>query len=80
MFLAEEALPTPRPAVCVNELGVYGAMIVRQTGGTDDQVDGPAFEMLENTVAGYLLRTRPLGTDEGGVASGSAVIDSVTLV
>ena len=80
MFLAEESLPTPRPVLCVTELGVYGAMIVRQTCGTEDPVDGPAFEMLENKVAGYMMRTKPFGTDEGSVASGCAVIDSISLV
>ena len=56
-------------------MGVYGSIIVRQTA----HEDGAPLELLENSVSGYLLRTKPLGTDEGGVASGFAVVDTVAL-
>jgi hypothetical protein len=35
--------------------------------------------VLVNAYAGYLLRTKPEGVDEGGVASGYSVLNSVIL-
>lgn len=37
-------------------------------------------EILLNEQQGYLLRTKPVGTDEGGVATGYSVLDSPYLV
>jgi len=53
-------------AVC--ELGVFGVFL----GGGGQ----PA---LLNRAAGHLLRAKPLGTDEGGVAAGFAVLSSPLL-
>ena len=55
-------------AAVVSELGVYGAFLG----------DGEA-ELL-NEEAGYLLRTKVNDSDEGGVAAGYAVLDSVLAV
>lgn len=53
---------------CVSELGVFGVLVAR----------GDA--ILLNAPAGHLLRTKPADADEGGVASGYAVLDSPYLV
>lgn len=76
MPTAGQTLPNLRPTQCVGEMGVYGTVIVRQTASEEDA----PLELLENSVAGYLLRTKPLGTDEGGVAAGFAVVDTIALV
>ena len=52
----------------VSELGVFGVHLRR--GG----------RVLRNERAGHLLRTKPSDADEGGVASGFAVLDSPMLV
>ena len=52
----------------ISELGIYGTFMG----------DGEA-EPLLNEVAGYLLRTKPVGVDEGGVATGYSVLSSVVL-
>ena len=52
----------------VSELGVFGVHLRR--GATT----------LLNERAGHLLRTKPADADEGGVASGFAVLDSPMLV
>lgn len=51
----------------VSELGIYGAYLG----------DGEA--AMINDCAGYLLRSKPSGVDEGGVATGYSVINSVLL-
>ena len=58
------------PLICpsVSELGVYGVFLG----------DGQTRPVL-NEYAGYLLRTKPLGVDEGGVAAGFSVINSIIL-
>jgi glutathione synthase len=53
----------------VEELGVYGT-ILWDSDGT----------VLENDEAGWLLRTKRSGVDEGGVAAGFGCVDSVCLV
>eukprot|EP00635_Sarcinochrysidales_sp_CCMP3193_P003000 CAMPEP_0118907692 /NCGR_PEP_ID=MMETSP1166-20130328/11018_1 /TAXON_ID=1104430 /ORGANISM="Chrysoreinhardia sp, Strain CCMP3193" /LENGTH=493 /DNA_ID=CAMNT_0006847063 /DNA_START=191 /DNA_END=1672 /DNA_ORIENTATION=+ len=54
---------------CVAELGIYGTFLA----------DGPDDELL-NDVTGHLLRQKLLGTNEGGVAAGFAVLSSPKLV
>jgi glutathione synthase len=53
----------------VNELGIYGTYL---SAGSKDK-------MFQNTVAGYLLRTKPMDSDEGGVAAGYSVLNSIIL-
>ena len=53
----------------VGELGVYGTIL------WDDKV-----KVWENEEAGWLLRTKGKGVDEGGVAAGFGCVDSVCLV
>jgi glutathione synthase len=53
----------------ISELGVYGT-ILSDTGGN--------IEMNED--AGYLLRSKLKGVDEGGVAAGFGCLDSVCLI
>ena len=57
-----------RRAAAVSELGIFGVHLRR--GG----------KVLLNERAGHLLRTKPADADEGGVASGFAVLDSPMLV
>lgn len=74
--LMQRIFPKAQPAVMVNrgrcvagdsisELGVYGTFL----GG------GEGKELL-NEYAGYLVRTKLEGVDEGGVATGYAVLSS----
>ncbi|CAG8607355.1 9089_t:CDS:2 [Funneliformis mosseae] len=51
----------------ISELGIYGVFI-----GNDD--------VIVNEIGGHLLRTKGRETNEGGVATGFAVIDSPLLV
>jgi glutathione synthase len=53
----------------ISELGVYGTFL-------GDGTSKP----LMNECAGYLLRTKPHGVDEGGVAAGFSVLNSILLV
>jgi len=67
-----------QPAVC--ELGVFSVFV---GGGPVDRTAPGAPPMpapLLSAQAGHLLRTKAVGVDEGGVASGFAVIDSPMLV
>jgi len=54
-------------ADCVSEMGVYSTFI------------GDAKRVHHNEASGHLLRTKVVGTNEGGVASGYAVLDSPLL-
>lgn len=53
----------------ISELGIYGIFV----GDGSDTT-------LINREAGYLLRTKPNGVDEGGVAAGFSVLSSVVLI
>lgn len=76
-ILMQRIFPKAQPAILVNrgrrvagesisELGVYGTYL----GGGEEE------EELLNEYAGYLVRTKLEGVDEGGVASGYAVLSS----
>ncbi|KAK4893089.1 Glutathione synthetase [Elasticomyces elasticus] len=56
------------------ELGIYGACLWRHEDGQSDR------QVLENFEAGYLLRTKGSGSEEGGVAAGFGSVDSACLV
>lgn len=76
----------------ISELGVYGTFLaygdsaVAACAAGGAKADGTVFAAL-STVAGvllseyggYLLRTKPDGVDEGGVASGYSVLNSIIL-
>jgi glutathione synthase len=53
----------------VGELGVFGTILWDKDGN-----------ILNNEEAGWLLRTKAKGIDEGGVAAGFGSVDSVFLV
>ncbi|CAG8514581.1 7597_t:CDS:10 [Ambispora gerdemannii] len=57
----------------ISELGIYGVFI----GTSNSDFEN---ESIVNETAGHLLRTKPKETNEGGVASGFAVIDSPLLI
>ena len=50
---------------CINEIGIYGTMLSNTTTN----------EQYLNEVTGYLVRTKTIGTNEGGVATGYSVLD-----
>ena len=79
-ILMQRIFPKAQPAVMINrgrpvaghsisELGVYGTYLG----------DGEGKEML-NEYAGFLVRTKLEGVDEGGVATGYAVLSSPIVV
>ena len=61
--LVRGAAPTTGPAV--SELGVYSTYLRAHSG-----------RVLLNRATGHLVRTKLLGTDEGGVNAGFAVLSS----
>lgn len=75
----------------ISELGIYGVVLLREDvddgtaaaaaarGGGGESGNNRA-ELLVNETVGHLLRTKPVESDEGGVATGYSVIDSPLLV
>lgn len=61
-------------AEVVGELGVYGACLWRKGQ------DGRILEIIHNSEAGHLLRTKGRESEEGGVAAGYGSVDSVCLI
>jgi glutathione synthase len=61
----------------IGELGVYGTCLWRQPS-SPGEAEGDA--VLRNEEAGYLLRTKPRDSDEGGVAAGFGCMDSCLLI
>ncbi len=59
---------TQQPVAVVSELGIYAACLSRGK------------ELLENRALGHILRTKPASAEEGGVATGVAVLDSPCMV
>ena len=59
----------------IGELGVYGVCLWRNKSDK-----GGSGAILENTEAGFLLRTKGRESEEGGVAAGFGAVDSVCLV
>lgn len=49
------------PSIC--ELGIFGLVLRDERG-----------ELLVNKYGGYLLRVKPVGADEGGVAAGCVIL------
>ncbi|GAA5959576.1 hypothetical protein JCM8115_003757 [Rhodotorula mucilaginosa] len=66
----------------ISELGIYGVVLLREdVDGTAAAAQaGNRAELLVNETVGHLLRTKPVESDEGGVATGYSVIDSPLLV
>lgn len=56
------------PVSAISELGIFGVYL---SNGNN---------VILNSEAGYLMRTKSVGTNEGGVASGNSVLDSPLLV
>ena len=67
---------------CISELGIYGTYLsygnLPSTANNIDIAIATSIPLLNN-YGGYLLRTKPEGVDEGGVASGYSVLSSVIL-
>lgn len=58
------------------ELGIYGTCLWEDVGG----VGQGQRKIVNNTEAGYLLRTKGADSSEGGVAAGFGSVDSLCLV
>ncbi|CAH1270824.1 GSS [Branchiostoma lanceolatum] len=58
----------PALTEAVSELGIFGVFI------------GKGNEVVLNQEGGHLLRTKPSSTEDGGVASGNALLDSPYLI
>ncbi|MCD7472416.1 Glutathione synthetase [Datura stramonium] len=58
----------PHKEQTISELGIYGTYLRNKT------------QVLINQQAGYLMRTKVSSSNEGGVAAGFAVLDSIYLV
>lgn len=54
---------------CINEIGIYGTMV--------SNIETK--EEFVNEVAGYLVRTKTIDTNEGGVATGYSVLDCLNV-
>lgn len=78
-ILMQRIFPTISPSILmrdgvsyrdqtISELGVYGAYLRNKT------------KVIKNDHCGYLMRTKVSSSDEGGVAAGFAVLDSLYLV
>ena len=65
-IMVRDAQPTSSSVV--SELGIYGVFLAN-----DDTI-------IVNKEAGYLMRTKAHGTNEGGVATGYSVLDSPLLI
>lgn len=73
----------------LSELGVYGTYLAygpdhsNSTGSESTSVSvssgAAGGRVLVSEYGGYLLRTKPDGVDEGGVASGYSVLNSIIL-
>jgi len=64
----------------VSELGVFGWALFGYEQSGEDNTNGRKKMRLEEGSGGYLLRTKGENSDEGGVAAGFSVLDSVVLV
>eukprot|EP00755_Sulcionema_specki_P004322 Sspe_Gene.29787::Locus_14353_Transcript_1_1_Confidence_1.000_Length_1667::g.29787::m.29787/K21456/GSS; glutathione synthase len=53
--------------LCLAEIGTFGVVL------------GDGKQLLENSCAGYVLRSKPSDQADGGVAAGVAALDSVAL-
>jgi len=53
---------------CISEFGIYSIFL------------GDGSKEIANETVGHLVRTKSIGCDEGGVATGYAVLDSLTIV
>lgn len=60
----------------VSELGIYGWALF----GKGEKGMGKESVTVKEKEVGWLVRTKGEGTDEGGVATGFSVLDSVVLV
>jgi len=58
----------------ISELGIFGTFVGYGTSSLSQSISP-----ILNNYGGYLLRTKPLGVDEGGVATGYSVLNSIVL-
>ncbi|CAO1623342.1 unnamed protein product [Sympodiomycopsis kandeliae] len=87
-----EGLTTSECRLCsdvVSELGIYGFTLFKRRSGQSSSADFDVYtsepkkgdsEQASVSQAAYLLRTKGRESDEGGVAVGFSVLDSVLLV
>lgn len=78
-ILMERVFPRARPTWFVRDGAVAPLPAVSELGVFSVYLGEPGSPALLDAGAGYLLRTKVDGTDEGGVAAGYAVLDSPLL-
>ncbi|XP_011315519.1 glutathione synthetase [Fopius arisanus] len=67
-YLISPNIPKPSLQDFVSELGIYGVIL-----GDDN-------EIRVNKQVGHVIRTKPLGEDEGGIIAGAGALDSPYLL
>jgi hypothetical protein len=65
---------------CICELGAFGVIICDPTSEDQGTTVDVGYREALNVGGGYLLRVKPVLSDEGGVAAGFAVLSSPRLV
>lgn len=65
-YMVRDSIAMKLPVI--TELGIYGSWL------------SCGEKVILNTEAGYLMRTKAVGTNEGGVATGYSVLDSPLLI
>jgi len=64
----------------ISELGIYGTFVGNGSSSLSPSLTASDIvSPILNNYGGYLLRTKPLGVDEGGVATGYSVLNSIVL-
>ncbi len=64
----------------ISELGIYGTFVDNGSSFLSQSLTASDIvSPILNNYGGYLVRTKPLGVDEGGVATGYSVLNSIVL-
>jgi glutathione synthase len=67
----------------ISELGIFGTFVGYGSSSlSSSPIEAATSDIVSpilNNYGGYLLRTKPLGVDEGGVATGYSVLNSIVL-
>lgn len=75
-ILMQRIFPKPQPAIMVNRGRCVAGNSISELGVYSTYLGGGEGNVLLNEYAGYLVRTKLDGVDEGGVATGYAVLSS----
>ena len=75
-ILMRKIKPTPRPGFLIKKRKLEISGVISELGVYSYLISDPKV-ILESRHGGYLLRTKNFETDEGGVATGYSVLDSL---